>query len=211
MAAASTPASTPITRLKISAESPNCRETGTPLAIRAQTGREAAFTVADVTVPGDIERLVADTVRQFGGVYTLVNNSGGPPAGTFDSLGDAAWQSAFELNLLSYIRAIRAVRKRHVRAGEEMQLYCAQRTKHCFLIGRARCISIEEIGFLIRNDRLMFDLNRAPRGSGGRHHVWDGFARADGFADAKEMHEFWRKEHGLGVWRGVLIRWEPLK
>jgi 3-oxoacyl-[acyl-carrier protein] reductase len=84
--------------------------------IQAQTGREVGLTVADVTKPEDIERLVANTVRQFGGVYTLVNNSGGPPAGTFDSFDDTAWQNAFELNLLSYVRAIRAVLP-HLRKG----------------------------------------------------------------------------------------------
>jgi 3-oxoacyl-[acyl-carrier protein] reductase len=77
--------------------------------IEAATGRAPSFTVADMTKPEDIERLVAATVEQFGGVYTLVNNSGGPPAGTFDAFADSAWQAAFELNLLSYVRAIRAV------------------------------------------------------------------------------------------------------
>ena len=84
--------------------------------IKAQTGREVGVTVADLTKAADIERLVAATVRQFGGVYTLVNNSGGPPAGTFDAFDDAAWQAAFELNLLSYVRAIRAVLP-HMRKG----------------------------------------------------------------------------------------------
>jgi 3-oxoacyl-[acyl-carrier protein] reductase len=84
--------------------------------IQAETGREVGVTVADVTKPEDIERRVAATVAQFGGVYTLVNNSGGPPAGTFDTLADSAWQAAFELNLLSYVRAIRAVLP-HMRKG----------------------------------------------------------------------------------------------
>ena len=84
--------------------------------IKAQTGRQAAYTVADVTKPGDVERLVAATVEHWGGLFTLVNNSGGPPAGTFDSFDDAAWQGAFELNLLSCVRAIRAVLP-HLRKG----------------------------------------------------------------------------------------------
>lgn len=37
----------------------------------------------------------------------LVNNAGGPPAGTFEEMSDDDWQYAFELNLLSYIRFIR--------------------------------------------------------------------------------------------------------
>lgn len=70
---------------------------------------EAAFAVTDLTKPKDVEKLVAQTVDRFGGVYTLVNNGGGPPAGLFDTLDDTAWQAAFELNLMSYIRTIRAV------------------------------------------------------------------------------------------------------
>jgi 3-oxoacyl-[acyl-carrier protein] reductase len=85
-------------------------------AIATETGREPKFIAADLTKPADIARLVDATVAAFGGVFTLVNNSGGPPAGTFDQFDDAAWQAAFELNLLSYVRTIRAVLP-HLRKG----------------------------------------------------------------------------------------------
>lgn len=77
--------------------------------IASATANPPRYTVADLTRPADITRLVDATVDAFGGVYALVNNSGGPPAGTFDQFGDAAWQHAFELNLLSYVRTTRAV------------------------------------------------------------------------------------------------------
>lgn len=76
--------------------------------IKAATGNEPRFTVVDVTQAADLARLIDATVAAFGGVFALVNNSGGPPAGTFDQFDDAAWQGAFELNLLSYVRASRA-------------------------------------------------------------------------------------------------------
>jgi 3-oxoacyl-[acyl-carrier protein] reductase len=69
-----------------------------------------------VTKPADIIRLIEATVSTFGGIFALVNNSGGPPAGTFDQFDDTAWQSAFELNLLSYVRTIRAALP-HLRKG----------------------------------------------------------------------------------------------
>lgn len=75
--------------------------------IKAATGNEPHYIVADVTKAADVYRLIEATVAAFGGIFTLVNNSGGPPAGTFDQFDDAAWQSAFELNLLSYVRAVR--------------------------------------------------------------------------------------------------------
>ena len=85
-------------------------------AIAAETGRAPAITVADLTRAADIARLVDATVSGFGGLYALINNSGGPPAGAFEQLDDAAWQAAFELNLLSTVRTIRAALP-HLRAG----------------------------------------------------------------------------------------------
>ncbi|MDD3180009.1 MAG: SDR family oxidoreductase [Opitutaceae bacterium] len=86
--------------------------------IKTATGYEPRYTVADMTKDADIIRLVEATVHAFGGVFALVNNSGGPPAGTFDQFDDKAWQGAFELNLLSYIRSIRAVLPHLRQAGE---------------------------------------------------------------------------------------------
>ena len=63
----------------------------------------------DVTRAEDVEAIVAATVREFGRIDILVNNAGGPPAGKFASLGDAHWQAAFELNLLSTVRLVRLV------------------------------------------------------------------------------------------------------
>ncbi|MGE5589382.1 MAG: SDR family oxidoreductase [Bacillota bacterium] len=61
----------------------------------------------DVTRPEDIRQAVAHTVGEFGRLDTLVINAGGPPSGLFTELDDAAWQQAFELNLLSAVRSIR--------------------------------------------------------------------------------------------------------
>ncbi|MFY4773517.1 SDR family oxidoreductase [Metabacillus sp. RGM 3146] len=63
----------------------------------------------DITIKEDIEQLVKTAAEEFGSIDLLVNNAGGPPAGTFEELSDEVWQSAFELNLLSYIRIIREV------------------------------------------------------------------------------------------------------
>lgn len=81
------------------------------------TGREPLAVCADVTQAADISRIVEETVARFGGVDILVNNSGGPAPGKFDQLEDEHWIKAFELNLLSYVRAIRAVLP-HMRAKQ---------------------------------------------------------------------------------------------
>jgi 3-oxoacyl-[acyl-carrier protein] reductase len=83
--------------------------------IAAATGTQPRYAVADLGRAVDIARVVEETVQAFGGVYALVNNGGGPPAGSFDQFDDAAWQSAFELTLLSFVRMTRAVLP-HMRA-----------------------------------------------------------------------------------------------
>jgi len=77
--------------------------------IKKLTGRSSHYVVGDITRAEDIHNVVSATADRFGGVYALVNNSGGPPAGGFDSFDDDVWQQAFELTLLGYIRSIRAV------------------------------------------------------------------------------------------------------
>lgn len=77
--------------------------------IEKETGNRPAITHGDVTRYEDIKKVVAETVSRCGPIYALFNNAGGPPAGVFDSFDDAAWQKAYELNLLSSIRAIREV------------------------------------------------------------------------------------------------------
>ncbi|HEX8400791.1 MAG TPA: SDR family oxidoreductase [Allosphingosinicella sp.] len=75
------------------------------LDVAAQLMPGCATVAGDVTVPDDIERMVSAA----GPVDILVNNAGGPPAGLFDSLSDDQWQQAFELTLMSAIRASRLV------------------------------------------------------------------------------------------------------
>lgn len=77
--------------------------------IAKETGNRPLFTVGDLTCGDDIARVVADTAAQCGGIWALFNNTGGPPAGGFAQFDDAAWQSAFELTMLGYVRTIRAV------------------------------------------------------------------------------------------------------
>ncbi|MEH7445084.1 SDR family oxidoreductase [Bacillus sp. JJ1122] len=68
---------------------------------------KVVFRRTDITNQEDIKQLIQTAVDQFGGVDILVNNAGGPPAGSFETITDEQWQTAFELNLLSYIRLIR--------------------------------------------------------------------------------------------------------
>lgn len=104
-------------------------------------------------------------------------------------------------------QTIRPDRKRHARPGEELQLYAGMRTKHCFLIGKARCVAVEPIRIRLEHPQWI-DLNE--RKAESREEL-DKFARLDGFADWPEMAIFWFKEHpGISIFTGIIIRWEPL-
>jgi 3-oxoacyl-[acyl-carrier protein] reductase len=64
---------------------------------------------ADVTKADEVKRTVEDTVRRFGTIHILVNNAGGVGRfATFEELTDDEWIDAFNLNVLSAVRATRA-------------------------------------------------------------------------------------------------------
>lgn len=68
---------------------------------------KVAYCICDITKFEDIRKLVEETHNKFGIADILINNSGGPTAGSFEILTETDWQRAYELNLLSYIRLIR--------------------------------------------------------------------------------------------------------
>jgi 3-oxoacyl-[acyl-carrier protein] reductase len=73
-------------------------------------GRGRVLAVStDVNKREEAERIVAAAISEFGRIDILVNNAGGPPFGKFESFDEAAWQSAFELTLLSTVRSCRLV------------------------------------------------------------------------------------------------------
>jgi len=77
--------------------------------IGSQHAGNALGYAADVASGAAIQRWHEATVARFGPVDLLVTNSGGPPAGSFASLDDKAWQAAFELLVLSAVRLLREV------------------------------------------------------------------------------------------------------
>jgi NAD(P)-dependent dehydrogenase (short-subunit alcohol dehydrogenase family) len=66
---------------------------------------EALHVVADFLKPGAPEAAVA----QAGDVDVLVNNVGAAYIASFEELSDAQWEEMWQLNVMSFVRAIRAV------------------------------------------------------------------------------------------------------
>ena len=86
--------------------------------IGGETYVETLAVPVDVKSAGSLAAWHQRTVEKFGGVDLLFVNAGGPPAGTVLSFDDAAWQSAFELLLLSAVRMVRlAVPSMKARGG----------------------------------------------------------------------------------------------
>ena len=126
--------------------------------IKAETNNEPEIFVGDITNADNIKQLVATTVEKFGGIYALVNNTGGPPAGTFDTFDDEAWQKAYELTLLSYIQTVREVLP-HMRKAGVGRILCStsssiksvldnlilSNTFRCGVVGLAKTLS-QELG-----------------------------------------------------------------
>ena len=77
---------------------------------RARRDADASFgVVADLSEPGAPEELVAQTATALGRVEVLVNNVGDAYQTPFDTLSDRQWDEMWQLNVMSYVRCIRAV------------------------------------------------------------------------------------------------------
>ena len=85
--------------------------------IRADADPDATVIghVADITDPDAVEELVARPVEAFGGLDHLVTSAGGPPSKPFLETADEEWYEAFDLLVMSVVRAVRAAAP-HLRA-----------------------------------------------------------------------------------------------
>jgi len=74
-----------------------------------KSGNKPNYFIADVTDGENIQAAI-DKARDLNGpIFALFNNTGGPTPGNFENFSDDDWYNAFNLTLLSYIRAIRCV------------------------------------------------------------------------------------------------------
>ncbi len=100
----------------LAARSADALET-TAKAVEA-AGRRALSVPGDVTVPADLERLVASTVEEFGAIDVLVNNAGGPVFNApFLDIREEGFEKVVALNLTSVVRLTRLVGRHMVDRG----------------------------------------------------------------------------------------------
>ncbi len=75
-----------------------------------RSGAEVIGVAADASKAADNIRMVDEVVKRFGTVHVLVNNAGGVGAfAAFHDLTDEDWVGIFNLNVMSAVRASRAV------------------------------------------------------------------------------------------------------
>jgi 3-oxoacyl-[acyl-carrier protein] reductase len=91
-----------------------CARGAGPLAeacghIERTTGAAVVGVAGDVSSSEDVSRIAGAALARFGRVDILVTNAGGPPAGTFETLGARDWEAAIRLTLTSVLELTRAV------------------------------------------------------------------------------------------------------
>lgn len=137
------------------------------------------------------------------------------------------FQPVFEPQIIDSTKrqTVRALRKRHARSGEAIQLYCEQRSTHCRkIIPDPVCCSVHLIHINTSDLLPEFIASIEIDGIPLRKEEIELFASADGFAPAyfgmfrddgepatarSWMGSFWRKRHGVGRFEGVLVKWVP--
>ena len=77
--------------------------------IASDIGGDTLPVKADLTMPDDVERLLRTAQDRFGRIDILVTNTGGPPAGPFESHSPEAWRQAVAQNLDSVVNLVRGV------------------------------------------------------------------------------------------------------
>ena len=86
----------------------NAEAAAEALALVKAAGGDGFIVQGDVAVAADRERLVAETIKQFGRIDLLVNNAGATQRGDFLTLSEADWQDGFALKFFAAVRCTRA-------------------------------------------------------------------------------------------------------
>ena len=85
--------------------------------IERETGGRVLAVTADVGQRTDCERFIGETIGAFGRLDILVTNTGGPPAGGFESTDAAEWDKAYAGLLSNVLNLVRAATP-HMKAAK---------------------------------------------------------------------------------------------
>lgn len=77
--------------------------------LAGEASADVLAVAANLSEPAGVEAVTSRALDQFGRVDVLVTNTGGPPAGPFESHSPEAWRNAVAQNLESVLNLTRAV------------------------------------------------------------------------------------------------------
>jgi NAD(P)-dependent dehydrogenase (short-subunit alcohol dehydrogenase family) len=121
-------------------------------------GPEVLPVQADVTQAEDVQRVVDETVGEFGRLDILVNNAGGiVPDASFDTT-DEEWRHAVDLNLNSAIRFTRAVVPHMREAGGGRIVNNASVSAHTAMVGGFATYEVTKAAMLAFSKSMAVDL-----------------------------------------------------
>jgi NAD(P)-dependent dehydrogenase (short-subunit alcohol dehydrogenase family) len=85
---------------------------------RLAAGQRVEIVAADVAVPGQVDTLVAETLKRLGRIDVLVNNAGiYGPMGRIDEVDWKEWTEAISINLMGTVYPSRAVLPHYLERG----------------------------------------------------------------------------------------------
>lgn len=125
-----------------------------------------------------------------------------------------SFKAQFEAPIVARTKrqTVRAIRNRNPRVGERIQLYVGMRTKQCCkIIPDPVCTDWDLVEIVVTRAHPQVIASIRLGDTQLNDREIDRFAAFDGFAGncpRQAMGEFWLKEHGPGIFEGVVIRWE---
>lgn len=108
------------------------------------------------------------------------------------------------------IHTVRAEgRRRHGRAGDELQHFVGMRTKHCRKFARSTCLETLPIALYLERPYLVRIGNEILIQTSDK---LNSFAQCDGFEDWLALVEFWDTWHpGRASFTGVIVYWKDVQ
>jgi 3-oxoacyl-[acyl-carrier protein] reductase len=169
--------------------------------IRTRHGADVLDVVADVSDSTAARRLVDTAIDRYGKIDILVNNSGGPPSGTFENIAPEMWDAASQLLLKSVVGLTRLVlpgmKQRRwgrilnvtsIAAKQPVAGLMLSNSLRAAVIGFARTLANEVAPFGVTVNNLLPGYTRTDR--------VEQLSRAAGNADAALAK--WEKEIPMG-------------
>lgn len=89
--------------------------------IEAAGGKAAPF-AADVSKEDDVETMVEETRRRFGGLHIMIANAGIERPSPIHEMSLADWQAVIDVNLTGAFLSARAAAREFLRRGPDLQL-----------------------------------------------------------------------------------------